>query len=653
MCGIFGQFSNRVSENESLVDLRIIEKILIRRGPDGNASYISPDRKYISAHTRLAIIDTTPSGSQPMESACGQYIITFNGEIYNHLHIRSQLEAQFDDWRGTSDTETLLKCIETFGVPETLNKIDGMFAFAVYDKASQKITIARDRLGEKPLYYYAAGGRFVYSSSTRAINAAIPEKLAISKSSVKNFMTVGYVKSPYTVYKNVLQIEPATALVYSCIENAVVSVFRYDTLTDINTYENNANDRAPTHLEEAEKLIENAVDSRMLADVEVGCFLSGGIDSSVIAACMSRKSDIKIHTYSIGFDTPGYDEAPYAKQIAEFLGTTHHEKYVTNKDALQMVSMLAKAYDQPFADASQIPTMLLADFASDNTKVCLSGDGGDEVFGGYTRYIHAKNVADFVENTPHLIKQILAKILKSTPSRLIDILLSEHNFILPNKYKLSRPSDKVEKMIKLLGSNSDYEIYQNIVKTVQPGDDWFLDDDSDTIENSKQINLIWKSDANLMNKMIFNDINDYLQNDILVKVDRASMFHSLEVRAPFLDPALVKFGLGLPIGQKVSGGQGKILLREVLKRSMPKELFDRPKMGFGVPIDLWLRTELRDWSFSLISEELSKFTHIFDVEKIKSDFTSHQNGKINLGPKIWNLLMLLQWNKYETDANMP
>jgi asparagine synthase (glutamine-hydrolysing) len=618
------------------------------RGPDHGGIWLDPDAGIAFAHRRLAIVDLSAAGDQPMESHSGRYVTIYNGEIYNHLDLRRQLEeaGHSFEWSGHSDTETLLAAIDAWGVRGALERSIGMFALALWDRRERQLILARDRLGEKPLYYGWQGegqeAAFLFGSELKALRQHPAFAGTIDREALTLLMRHAYVPAPYSIYQGILKLmpgcfatlragrrEPEIEAYWSAAD--VAERGRREPLT-----------ASPTEaVESLEHLLMDAVGQQMIADVPLGAFLSGGVDSSTIVALMQAQSTRPVKTFSIGFHEEEYNEAAYAKAVAEHLGTDHIELYVTPEEAMRVVPQLPEMYDEPFADSSQIPTFLVAQLARRSVTVSLSGDAGDELFGGYNRY---KMTAAFwrrLSMIPRPLRGALAAGLTSVSPRTWDRIASAVEPVLPDSLRMRGPGDKIHKGAGVLKSASADELYRGLVSS-------WRDPEALVVGGSEPSTLLTGGAPDLaglseIERMMALDMITYLPDDILAKVDRAAMSVSLETRVPLLDHRVVEYAWRLPIDYKIRGGQTKWALREVLYRHVPRSLIERPKMGFGIPIGDWLRGPMRDWAEALLDRRRLEQEGYFRPEPIRRLWQAHLEGNVNEQHKLWIVLMFQAW----------
>jgi asparagine synthase (glutamine-hydrolysing) len=616
--------------------------LLHHRGPDAFGYWFNAEQTVGLQHYRLAILDLSPAGAQPMLSADGRYVIAFNGEIYNHVELRSRLESEglVARWRGGSDTETLLAGISAWGLDKTLKACVGMFAIALYDRAERCLTLARDRLGEKPLYYGFIAGAFCFASEPKAFRSVIGGgSLRLNASTLAAYMRLGYVPGAQSIYEDILRLSPGCTVTINSAEvrqemlQLPQSYWSASDLPERCGHRETAR-MVPEVLDGLDNVLRNAVKEQMHADVPLGALLSGGIDSSLVVSMMQAQSLRPVRTFSVGLIDNAVDEAPYARRIAARLGTDHTELYVSPKDALDLIPRLPGVFCEPFADSSQIPTLLISQMARQSVKVVLTGDGGDELFGGYDRYFRVSNGWRIIEHVPVGIRRRLGNIAKKTPAGLINSVAC----LLGNPGGLKNPADRVYKIADAARSETASELNERIISLWDP---------SKVIPGIKESESIFTgslpSAPTLIEQLMLADTLCYLPDDLLVKVDRASMAVSLESRSPFLDHRVVEYAWSLPLGQKIINGEGKAVLKLLLERYMPRELFERPKQGFGLPIDDWLRGPLKEWAEDLLSPEALQRCGLFEIKEIQKKWREHTSGERNWHHHLWNVLMFQAW----------
>lgn len=653
MCGFSGFLSRRDIGNVDNVShlLGKMGRAIFHRGPDSDGTWSDREAGIGLVHRRLAIVDLSAAGHQPMVSTDGRYVLVFNGEIYNHLSLRSLLEktGASTGWRGHSDTETLLAGFLAWGVEETLRHCVGMFAIALWDRKTRTLTLARDRMGEKPLYYGWQGqgeqSVFLFGSELKALRAHPSFRAQIDRNALCLFMRHNYIPAPYSIYEGIAKIEPGGIVSLSLADPMPCFSKYWDTAAvarqGLADPFSGTSDEAVLRLEE---LAMDAVRQQMMADVPLGAFLSGGIDSSTVVALMQAQSSRPVKTFTIGFHEEGYNEAVHAKAVATHLGTEHTELYITPEQALAVIPSLPTLYDEPFSDSSQIPTFLISKLARQHVTVSLSGDGGDELFCGYSRYTQAARVWNSLGRLPSMVRSGVANSIRSISVNGWNRIASPLLPLLPARKR--NVGDKAHKLAELLNHPDFLSFYRRFI-THWPSPDEVVVGGKEpanyfTALQNGQIGL------GSLESMMLADAMTYLCDDILVKVDRAAMGMSLETRVPFLDHRLFEFAWKLPLTMKLSDGQGKWALRQVLYRHVPKELIERPKMGFGVPIDSWLRGPLRDWAENLLSETRLRTEGYFNPAPIRLKWAEHLSGQRNWQHHLWDVLMFQAWLEAES-----
>ncbi len=638
MCGIAGFWGTKKVDGAPLDILRRMTDAISYRGPDDSGYWCDEASGIGLGHRRLSILDLSPAGHQPMFSACGRFCIVFNGEVYNYEQIRKELPPR--NWRGHSDTEVMIEAIAEWGIHAAVKRFVGMFAFAVWDRQTRSLSLVRDRLGIKPLYYGWTGSTLLFGSELKALRAFPGFSGEIDRNSVALLMRHNYIPAPYSIYQRVHKLLPGTVLTLTAPEGPnPVAFWSAREVAEAGVRDPFRGSEAEA-IDALEQTLSEAVRLRMIADVPLGAFLSGGVDSSAVVALMQANSQRPVRTFSIGFSEDGYNEAVHAAEVARHLRTDHTELYVSPEQAQSVVPTLGAMYDEPFSDSSQIPTFLVSRLARSQVTVSLSGDGGDELFGGYTRYMWTEEVWKRQQRIPYPLRAAMAALIHAAPAQLWDRLFALSLPLLPARFHQAHFSDKLNKLADLLSLRSPQQLYHSLIshskdpKELAPGS---LEPPTRVTDPQQ-----WAEVPTLREWMMYLDLVSYLPDDILTKVDRASMAVSLEARVPMLDHRVVEFAWKIPSSMKVRAGEGKWLLRQVLYRHVPKSMIERPKMGFGVPLGAWLRGALRDWAEELLSPD--KFQHGYlDPAPIRMKWKEHLSGRRNWQYELWNVLMFQAW----------
>lgn len=647
MCGFVGfcEFDHTPHAMNILSDMT---NSLSHRGPDSSGLWAHPNFGIWLGHRRLSILDLSESGGQPMVSETGRYTLVFNGEIYNHLLIREQINNKLigKEWHGSSDTETILAAIELWGIPKTLIELTGMFSFAVWDNKLEQLTLARDRFGEKPLYYgWQSEGQksvFLFGSELKALRVHPKFQHVIDRGALSLYLRHNYVPSPYSIFKGISKLPAGTFLILKKDNFQGSSVSAPEAYWSLANQVNDK-DKKGVQINERESVKEldlrltNVIEQQMISDVPIGAFLSGGVDSSVIVSLMQKQSEKKVKTFSIGFNQSGFNEAEYAKAVATHLGTEHTELYVEPSDALSVIPSLPSIYDEPFADSSQIPTFLVSKLAKEHVTVALSGDAGDELFCGYNRYLMTDKMWHRLKKIPVSLRAFGATFLRTVSPDTWNAI----GKIIPIINNYPNIGDKLHKGANVLCAGSNHELYIALVSQWHNPSACVINGwEKPTYLTDHQPSVQGISD---IEKMMFLDTLTYLPDDILTKVDRAAMANSLETRVPFLDHHLAEFVWSLPESFKLRDGETKWILRRVLEQYIPNRLIDRPKMGFGVPISDWLRGPLRDWADNLLNGEKLRTQGYFDSKSVADKWSEHLSGTRNWSGQLWCILMFQAW----------
>jgi len=648
MCGIAGYLSPG-----GVYDANIVARMsstLSLRGPDDADEWIDSDAGIALGHRRLAILDLSAAGAQPMVSHSGRYVIVFNGEIYNHRALRRRLEANSRplEWRGHADTETLLVAIEALGLQKALSAADGMFAFALWDRQERELTLARDRFGEKPLYYGFSGGVFLFGSELKALIQHPHWRGELDADAIESYLRFGCVGGERCIFQGIYKLLPGKVLrlrrrdigsgllpdaeTWWSVERAAHDAKQADPLATV--------DGAVNAVEQS---LGTSVAARMVADVPLGAFLSGGVDSSLIVALMQQRASRPVRTFSVGFDDARYDESRHAAAVASHLGTAHTTLEATSQMALDLVPRLPEFYDEPFADSSQLPTALICRLIRQHVTVALSGDGGDELFGGYNRHVWVPRLWRRMRSLPRPARRVLAATLKAIPSHSYDQLMRRLGGALPSRLRLRTFGEKVHKLAAALGSESERDLFARVAcmnpnfAALQRGGSQQRASDAIHLALTAFQGVEW---------MLLMDTLHYMVDDVLVKVDRASMASSLEVRVPFLNPEVFHTAWRISASLKLRNGHGKWVLRQLLYKHVPQSLIDRPKMGFAIPLDNWLRWPLKEWADDLLSPVSLGDLPMLDGKCVRALWQAHQNRHGHHAQQLWTVLQLVAWQRH-------
>jgi asparagine synthase (glutamine-hydrolysing) len=636
MCGIAGFIARPADADATLRALvgRMTDA-LAHRGPDDAGTWIDPSAGVAIGHRRLAIIDPGPTGAQPAVSADGRYVLAYNGALYNAPELAADLAARGLRFRGHSDTEVLVEALAAWGVERTLTRLNGMFAFAAWDTATRRLSLARDRLGIKPMYWAERGGALYFASELGALRAHRGLPLPVSTAAIAEFLRYGYVPAPRTIYDGANKLEPGCLLTW-CAGSAV-SIERYWDLREVvrNATKERLNVTVTEAAERLECLLKDTVKGQMVADVPIGCFLSGGIDSSLVAALMQETADHPIRTFTVGFREADFDEAVHAREVARRIGTRHTEIILEGDDALRAIPSLPAWHDEPFADSSQLPMRLVAALAREQVKVALSGDGGDELFGGYNRYFWSDTITRTMRPFPFPLRRATAAIVRGMPAPVIGA-------ILPRAVRPARIGEKTEKLAEILELTDADDVYRRLISQ-WPDPDRAMTETARLAIPPSQHRLGASGAEGSIERMQALDTLTYLPDDILTKLDRATMSVGLEGRVPLLDHRVVEFAWRLPPSLKIQGKQGKLPLRHILYRRLPRTLVDRPKQGFAIPLAGWLRGPLRGWAEELLSERRLRDTGVLEPNVVRARWVEHQARKRDWSAPLWTSLMLMAW----------
>lgn len=639
MCGIVGYWG-------AFADPSVVERMattIASRGPDGAGVWSDNDADVALGHRRLSILDLSPAGYQPMHSPCGRYVLVFNGEIYNHRELRSDLEKAGGgfNWRGHSDTETLLAGLRYWGIERCLKRLNGMFAFALWDRHERRLSLARDRFGEKPLYFgYTGQGAqraFVFGSELKALRVYPGFDNKISRRALAHYLRFMVVPAPCSIFEGIHKLEQGCLLSLrsSPTEDLEPDIRRWCSFPDlVQTARRDPLTDEVEALGQLDVALSEAVRLQSLADVPLGAFLSGGVDSSLIVALMQRQSNRPVESFTVGFEDAGFDESPHARAVAKHLGTAHHELFVSAPQAREVIPLLPRLYDEPFGDFSQIPMYLVCQAARQSVKVALSGDGGDELFGGYNRYFWGPQLWQQLGWLPAALRQRLARFLQSMPPAYWDRLFGHA--------RVQRPGEKLQKLGRALdGARGIDDLYWHLVSEWREFDALVVGLEPVVNPASET----WLCDFDPVERMMIRDTLCYLPDDILCKVDRASMGVSLETRAPFLDRHVAELAWRLPLSMKLRNGKGKWALRQLLYKHVPPELIERPKAGFAIPIGQWLREPLRDWAEDLLDEQRLLSEGYLHPEPIRHAWAQHLSGRRDYTQGLWAVLMFQAWHE--------
>lgn len=649
MCGITGLFRPGGGDASTLAGLAgAMAATLQHRGPDAENVWTHDRAGIAFGHRRLAILDLTQAGAQPMQSECGRFTVTFNGEIYNHLDIREELEAAggAPNWRGHSDTETLLYAIRHWGIADAINRFVGMFALAVWDEAKQELTLCRDRFGEKPLFYGWSGRDLVFASELKALAAHPDWSPSLDRSALTAFMRYCYVPAPQTIWRDVRKLPSGSLVTFAA--NAPVrgmpQPVQYWSHKDCVVAGQDSRIQSEADAaDELERLLSQAIGRQCLSDVPLGAFLSGGVDSSTVVALMQKQSLQPIRTFTIGFSEGGFDEAGEARDVARHLGTSHTELYVDAKTAMDVIPKLSRMYDEPFADSSQLPTHLVASLARQHVTVALTGDAGDELFGGYNRHVWGTELNARLSGLSKPVRSVLGATFAAISPEPANTIVQLLEPVLPKSLRTRRAGDQAAKIARIVGARSPDDLYRLLCSIDStPSDSVIGGHETASWADSEMNTIATRLDP--LDRMTLADSLSYLSDDILQKVDRAAMAVSLETRVPFLDRDVVEFAARVPPSMKIRDGRGKWLVRQVLYKHVPAALIDRPKTGFSIPLDQWLRGPLKSSAYDLLAPARLRQQGLFDTARVGLMLHQHMSGRRNNGYWLWNVLMAQAWH---------
>lgn len=654
MCGIAG-YLNKIKNFDESQNISLLQKfcsLLRHRGPDSKGIWYDINDKIFLSHTRLSINDLTQNGSQPMVNDLKNHIVIFNGEIYNHLYIREKYLKNYKiDWKSNSDTETLLKTIEFYGVKKSLEMFEGMFSFCLFNKSSKKIYLARDKFGEKPMFYGVINDNFVFGSELKIFNSFPNFKKKISKTALSLFLKYSYIPEPLSIYDKIFKLNAGEFIELDLKKIDFENPNYLENLKKIKWYNENFTknfiENKDDSLKRLDKILNESVEESLLSDVEVGTFLSGGLDSSMISSIAQKQSKRKIKTFSICFDDSDYNEQKYSRLVAEHISSDHKDYFVNSQDMFEYYEKICEIYDEPFADSSQIPTTILSKFASESVKVCLTGDGADELFGGYNRYLFINKIKSKTKLLPQFIKDNLSNFISNLDYSKLSVFSDILNkFVFSKKYP--QFDDKLQKLGVILKDSSDeIKMYLNLIEVIS-------DNKNPVFQNHNENNNFFESKSreyftnkkqNIIEVLMAMDKNIYLTGDILHKVDRAAMFYGLETRVPFLNSKVVNYASSIPFDFKIKNQKGKYMIRELAKKYLPSEIINRKKMGFSIPLDNWITKNSNDFIENFIKKKELLLELGFNYESIINHFNQHKNKKKNWSHLLWNLIIFERWLK--------
>ncbi len=642
MCGIAGFFGagSLWQAGQAADNLKKMTLAIAHRGPDAFGHWQDEEGYIALGHRRLSIVDLSDFGAQPMTSHNGRYVISFNGEIYNFLELKDEIETKHQPkWRGHSDTEVVLEYVSLFGLEAFLDKLDGMFAFALYDKQTRALTLARDPFGEKPLYYGYVAGCLVFASEVKSIQALEAFKPEKDFDALANYFKYNYIPAPQSIFKNIRKLPAAH---YTTFTPSLTAAQKMPPLKPYWSAREAALAARPLDItmseavDHVEALLSKLIRRRMISDVPLGVLLSGGIDSSLVTALMQSVSDKQVKSFSIGFNIEGFNEADIAKATSQHLGTEHTSLMLNPENIMDIIPNIAQKYDEPFADSSQVPTFLVSQMARRNVTVAMSGDGADELFGGYNRYFYGQALWNKVGGLPVPMRQFGGTLMANMPMALIESMVK----VLPREFKAGRASEKMQKMARVLQSKTDIDFHDQFLATHEELP--FIGDfKARNIARENALN----GDLAFAQKAMIVDVENYMVDDVLVKVDRASMAVALETRTPYLNRELFDFAWSLPLDLKISKNQGKHVLRELLYKHVPESLMNRPKSGFAIPIGRWMKSDLRDWVETKLEGLEADTDFILDIDQVRKRWEAHKAGRRDYEAFLWSVIMYQDWCK--------